>query len=165
MKIVRGNYVYIELFEYKFLLNNLNHLPDEVKNEIFCGRDTIILDEKIDEREFICIEGENLIKFLNNLEYFIDYDKVKKLDYISVCELYNDLHDELDKLKEELNDNSKFKSIETLNRILNKLNQIELRCESLKHYLHFLEGRIKLFLPDGIDYPRDYCKVRSKFIK
>lgn len=165
MKIVRGSLIYIEMFEYKFLLDNLHNLSDEIKEEIFCNGDTVVIDKILDNREFVCIKGENLIKFLNDLDYIIDYDKIKRLDAESLCDLYNSLYIELDEIRENINNGPKNKSINELDKYLNKLDQLEFKRSSIMHYINFLGGDIQLNLPDGIDYPKEYCKVYFNFNK
>lgn len=146
MKIIRDNCAYIEQEDLRHILRKDGILPRYFLEE-FTAMD-LFDSEKKENNGFITFERRESIKYINSLDYIVDYDKLKKM---SITQLYN-LCEEIEYEKQSVLEKirispNKLKTIlfvERINDLIYMYNQVD----------NFIESKKKnktILLPNGIN--------------
>ena len=164
MKIIRGNKVYVQNIDIVNLMPALSELqipfPGEVISKIFGNYFMCNSNNQYEFREY---NGEEMVKFFNGLDYIINYDEFKDLSEEEIIIKGENICNERNNAARKYNN----LTVEEAKNICDKIHAdivlADYKMASIRDYLWFKQGHIKMTLPDGIDYPEGY-KIKKNGI-
>ena len=147
MKIVFDNHVYVQKNDIMYLLENDNKNVTALERIALKYKKTI---ENADRYDFIKFKSKIDCNFFNNIDYIIDYNKVKDLS----CKELIDMGMSLASERRELA--SKYNNMDIIDRQRNFY--IKIRCKELYYKMYSLgevlwykQGRININMPNEIE--------------
>lgn len=160
MKIIINEAIYVQKNDIGYLNQTDLPIPASIYLKVF-GNEVFSIIDNSNRFEFVKFEEKSEIEFWINLDWIIDYDSVKDLDESQIIELGKTV-------AQQKNDIAKrYNAMSDDERRKNKHMIIEYKCldfkmDSLRDILRYKQGRIKFYLPDEIDFSKDYKKVKEK---
>lgn len=158
MKIFKDGAVYVQ----KNDIINLNQfdlvIPASIYLSLF-GNEVTIIDDS-NRFEFVRYDKDYEIEFFKNIDWIIDYNEVKDLDENKILELAQNITDKQKSVSEKYNSMSEEEQNENEHLLLEYQNFYFKIC-SLYDVVLFMKGRIKMTLPEGVEYPKDYVEEES----
>ena len=159
MKIITNNMMYVQQNDLYCLYFYNIPMPEVVQKKIISKNyNDIISMSIIKKNKFVACNDADVIEYFKNIDWIVDYNQVKDLSAEEIIELRKSITQEINK-KED-----KFFTLPPDERNLNMLFQCQLlylKNNSLNQLLLFKQGKIKIKLPEDIDYPDDMVSKNS----
>lgn len=132
MKVLRTNHhgaktIYITRSDIAQLTNSDASIPAKVYRQI--SNQTKIANYGMDNHGYIQFEGEEIVAYLNSLDYIIDADEYNRLNPTQIEKRFNEVNYELEKRQRQFEEQGSWRNaalIDTINNMAYKLNQIEI---------------------------------------
>lgn len=158
MKITTNTKVYVQKNDIAFLNQTDLAIPASVYMKLFENGIIFINDDnRYDFYEFDKFEE---IDFFDKIDWMIEYTEVKDLSEERIIRLGQSIIQEKNRIARVFN------SMKSEEREKNK--DLVLQCElldfklySLRDFLWFKQGHIKIELPEEVDYPIDFRKEKG----
>ena len=148
MKIIKDNKVYVQYCDITHLMEALAGLkiscPNSIIEKCFSNGFICIQDNRFD---FIEFEGLEAVEFFRNLDYIIDYEKVKDLSEDELTQLGSDINKKINKIVEEYNSMSEKDKNNNYERAITECNLLKYKMISVRDFLWFKQKHIEMKLP------------------
>lgn len=162
MKIITKECAYVQNNDIAELINALivskTECPKSVLETSFSVPFTCNEDNQYDFMEFY---DKDAIEFFKNLNYIIDYNDVKDANKEVLQNYLNKLETDKNKMIQLYNQMTKQKQAEYQTSINLRIELIEHKINTLKEFELFKNGKLRMELPDEIEYPKG-CKYGKK---
>lgn len=157
MKIFNDDCVYVQLNDIAYLNSFDLPIPASIYMKVF-GRGVTIINNG-NRYNFVRFDDESEIDFFKGLDWMIDYDEVKNLSCDEIGSMCMEVAREQTQIVEAYND-MPVDEKRCHSNMINKCQLLEFKFYSLRDFLWFKQGNIHMTLPEGIDYPKGYCKKK-----
>lgn len=158
MKIITNNKAYVQLNDISYLLRSTDLIPASIFEK--CFLDIFICTDQ-NRYEFMEFDTKEEIEFFKNLDYSVDYLELKDLTEeeiiqygISLAERRN----EIAKKYNAMSDSDKEKNLD----MVTQCELLDFKILSVRDVLWFKQGHLKMYLPDGIEYPETIPTPKEK---
>lgn len=162
MKIFINNAVYVQKNDIIYLNSCTLPIPCSIFDKAY-NKEINIIDNN-NKYEFIKFDQADEIEFFKNLSWIINYDDVKNLsdeliikEDEKICIERNNIAIKWNELEEKEKEKNK-------NMIL-ECELLDYKMDSLKTIFWFRKGKVKMILPEGVNYPTNYNTSNNKSIK
>lgn len=155
MKIINNSKVYVQKNDIVQLTSTDLEIPASIFMKIF-GNGVVIIDDS-NRYEFVEFEDPKEIQFFADIDWMVDYNKVKDLSEEEIINLGQGIQQERNEIAEKFNSMKP----EERQKHMDMYDQCELldfKTFSLRDILWFKQGHLKIELPEDVEYPIDYVK-------
>ena len=150
MKIFRNDAVYVQKNDIAYLNNTDLSIPASIFMKVF-GSGIVIIDDS-NRYDFIDFTEPKDIEFFSSLDWIFDYDDVMDLSEEEIMDLGNSIAEKRNEIVNEFSSMDKNEKEKNLSMI-QQCDLLEFKLLSLRDFLWFKQGHIKIELPDGVGYP------------
>lgn len=157
MKILCEDKVYVQKDDIYFLINSDIPIPVSIYSKLF-DNELVVFDKKI-KNKFIEFNNNGEIEFFKDLKWLLDYNELKDLTIPELAKKAEEVvkkHNKLAKRYNAMSVNKKMRNSDILRRI----DLLDYKIEEYKTLILFKDNKIKLELPDDVEYPKEY---KNKF--
>lgn len=149
MKIYYNNKIYVQVIDLMWL-NTLNiDIPSIVRKSLFKNSYKLINDS-ISNSDFIYFEDEDIIKYFNDLDWIIDYDKVKYLSLYKLFLYSNAIKNKCNELIKKYNKMDYYDKIRNAN-LKDDIKYLNIKYFNIRDYILYRIGIIKYELPNNVE--------------
>lgn len=118
------------------------------------GSGIVIIDDS-NRYEFVEFNTPKEIEFFKGIDWMIDYNEVKDLSEEETFELGQSILEEKNAIAKKFNSMSKEEKEKNRNMI-SQCKLLDFKIYSLRDFLWFKQGQIKMKLPNGVDSPNGF---------
>lgn len=159
MKIIMNDCVYVQKHDLKHCCMYMWNREPTLFFKVF--RKDIIMVNDSNRYEFVKFDDYDVIEYFKNLDWIVDYNSVKDLNKIGFVTLGEEIVIEMQKLSNKLNAMSK-EELENHLDMVTEYEKLEYKMCSLRDIIWYKQGKIKMTLPEGVEYPRGYVFNNKK---
>lgn len=162
MKIITNDCAYVQNSDIAELMNALIVTQTECPKSVFeTSFSCPFTCNEENQYEFIEFHDKDAIEFFKNANYIIDYSDVKDAKKEVLQNYLNKLETDKNKMIQLYNQMSKEKQSEYHSSINLRTRLIDHKIKTLKEFELFKNGKLRMELPEGIEYPKG-CKYGKK---
>lgn len=154
MKIITDNAVYVQKNDIAFFNRTDLLIPASIFMKVF-GNGVVIIDDS-NRYEFVEFNTPEEIKFFKMIDWIIDYDEVKDLSEEEIIALAQNIADEKNNIAQMFNSmtlDERDKNID----MVSQCKLLDFKMYSLRDFLWFKQGHIKMELPEGTSLPVEFA--------
>lgn len=158
MKIITRNSAFVQMNDLAYLNQSDLEIPASIFLKIF-DSGIVIIDDR-NRYHFIEFKETKEIEFFKTIDWMIDYNKVKELSEKEIIELAQSITEERNDIAQKFNSMTQ----EQRKKDMNMISQCELldfKFYSLRDFLWFKQGHIKMTFPEGIELPTELSKEKG----
>lgn len=144
MKIIDKTAVYVQKKDLKFIY--VNNLPITEEVALRLVSNPMINDSN--QYEFEKFEDKETIKYFKNLDWIIEYDKIKYYTEDELIEICKKIINESNKIADKFNKMNNALKEKHLDMIT-RCELLEYKMHSIRDALWFKQGRITVSLPES----------------
>lgn len=159
MKIIMKDCVYVQKNDLVHLWNHEQEILSSVVQKVF-GDGVVIVNDS-NRYEFVKFDDPNEIEYFKKLDWIIDYNAVKDLNKIGFVILGEEIALKMQNLDDKYNEMDEYEREHNLH-IVDDYERCMYMLYSLKEILLFKQGKLKMILPDGVEYPKGYKEVNKE---
>ena len=176
MKVITNNAAFVQKNDVAYLIQSDLEIPASIITKVF-GGDTFIIDNHSrydftefdvgrgvaiindsNRYDFVKFDAPEEIEFFKGIEWIIDYNEVKDLSEDEIIALCQSIAEEKNRIAQ------KFNSMEIDERKRNvsmaiQCELLDLKMYSLRDFLWFKQGHIKMKLPASIEIENGINKL------
>ena len=149
MKIVTENAVYVQKNDIFRLFHVNSTIPHTIIAKAFKNGLQTIDDSS--RYEFVKYKDNKDIEFFNGLDWIVDYNSVKDLSDDEITKMEQDIAQEVRKIVQQI-----VSMPEQGSTMIIQSKLLNFKMYFLRDFLLFRHGKLKMTLPEGIDYPKGY---------
>lgn len=162
MKIITKDCAYVQKNDIVYLNETDLPIPASVFMKIF-GKGTVIINDS-NRFEFISFENPDEIEFFKDIDWMIDYNEVKDLSEEEIINLGQSIAQKQNEIAVKYNSMSEKEKEENISMV-QQYELLDFKIYSLRDILWFKQGHIKMYLPEGIEYPANFPKKENSIQK
>lgn len=158
MKIITRNSAFVQMNDLAYLNQSGLEIPASIFLKIF-NSGIVIIDDR-NRYHFIEFKEPKEIEFFKTIDWMIDYNKVKELSEKEIIELAQSIAEKRNDIAQKFNSMTQ----EQRKKDMNMVSQCELldfKFYSLRDFLWFKQGHIKMTFPEGIELPTELSKEKG----
>lgn len=148
MKIYYNNKIYVQVIDLMWLRTFNINIPYNIRETLVVTYYKLINDS-ISNRDFICFEDEDIIKYFNDLDWIIDYNDVKDLSLYKLFLYSNDIKNKCNELIKKYNKMDYYNKIRNAN-LKDDIKYLNIKYFNVRDYILYRIGIIKYELPNGV---------------
>lgn len=150
MKIITDDSVYVQKNDIAYLNETDLPIPASIFMKVF-GNGIVIIDDS-NRYEFVKFEAPEEIEFFKGLSWMINYNEVKDLSKGETITLAQSIAREKNEIATKFNSMSEKERKENM-QMVQQCELLDFKIHSLRDVFWFKQGRIKMDLPEEIEYP------------
>lgn len=164
MKIITNNSVFVQMNDLAYLNQSDLEIPASIFMKIF-GNGIVIIDNR-NRYHFMEFKDSKEIEFFKAIDWMIDYNKVKDLSEKEIMELAQSIAGERDNIAQKFNSMTQEQRKKNISMV-SQCELLDFKFYSLRDFLWFKQGHIKMTFPEGIELPNELSqeKVAKKLVK
>ena len=159
VKIITENAVYVQKNDIAYLNHTDLPIPASIFIKVF-GNGVVIIDDS-NRYEFEKVEDNHEIEFFKRLDWIVDYNSVKDLSDDEIIEIGKSIAQSKNQIAKQFNSMSENERKENL-EMVTQCELLDFKMYSLRDILWFKQGHLKMTLPIGIDYPKEFVQKNEK---
>ena len=146
MKVFVNNKVYVQNNDLAYFLKGVEgkSVPSSIFNKIF--GDVFIVDGS-NRNDFVEFTSPEEVEFFRNCDWIIDYDSFNAMSEEEIIEYATHINDERNRIAEEFNSLSVEERKDKYISTAIKLEVLDFQFESVRDFLWYKQGHIKIKLP------------------
>ncbi|MBE6160472.1 MAG: hypothetical protein E7157_05460 [Lactobacillales bacterium] len=145
--------IYVQKNDIMYLNQTDLSIPASIFMKIF-GNGVTIIDNS-NRFEFVEFTNSHEIEFLKNIDWIIDYNEVKELSKDEIMKLANEIANKQNEIADKYNNMSP-EDKQNNKDIIFQHETLDYKFYSLRDFLWFKQGHLKMELSEGIEYPSDF---------
>ena len=156
MKIITNDSAFVQKNDIAYLSQSGLEIPASIFLKVFGGGVVIIGDHN--RYDFVEFDAPEEIEFFKGIDWMIDYNEVKDLSEEEIISLGQSIAEEKNRIAQNFNS----MELEERKRNMDMVSQCELldfKIYSLRDFLWFKQGHIKMKLPTGFEQERGIKKL------
>lgn len=161
MKILTKNAIYIQKNDLAYLMTTIPNVPDNIITKAIKQGEMII--DNTHRYEFIKFTKKNEIEYLNKQDWILDYNSIKNLTEKEMITLGQNIVKERNILAKKFNAMPEEKRLQSLYMEI-QCGQLEFKMNSLRDYIFYKQGKIKMSIPKPEEQKDKTIKVLVKSI-
>ncbi len=159
MKIITDKEVYVQKNDIAYL--NQTDIPILASVYTKMLNNGIIIIDDSNRYEFVKFDKKEEIEFFKKLDWIVDYNKVKDLTEEEIISLAQSIQQERETIAHKYN-SLKSEERENHPEMVRDCELLEFKIYSLRDFLWFKQGHIKMTLPEGITLPKDFKPAKEE---
>lgn len=158
MKIINDNSAYVQKNDIAYLNQTDLSIPVSIFMKVF--ENGIVIIDNSNRYEFVKFETPKEIEFFKGLSWMINYNDIKDLSEKEIIELGQNIAQERNEIVIKFNSMTEEERKENMNMV-QQCDFLDFKMYSLRDFLWFKQGHIKMELPEGVEYPADFHDQKS----
>lgn len=162
MKIIKEGSAYIQLNDIHTIMDSDCIVPISFVEAVYNNGELIVTDDN--RHDFVTFTGEENIRFVNSLNFLLDYNEVSNLTSKDDYKAFgNRIEDEKKRIEEKISSSDQ-RDIDAIKKMLLNCHLLEEKMLSLRNVLWYAQGKLPMTLPDGVE-PLSYKRTAGDNIK
>lgn len=145
--------IYVQKNDIVYLNQTDLGIPASIFMKIF-GNGIVIINNR-NRFEFVEFTNSHEIEFFKNIDWIIDYNEIKELSEDEIMKLANEMLHKQNEIADKYN-NMNPEDKKNNQDMLFQHETLDFKIYSLRDFLWFKQGHLKMELPEGIEYPSDF---------
>lgn len=150
MKIITDNAVYVQKNDIAYLNRTDLLIPASIF--VKCLDNGIVIIDDSNRYEFVEFNSPEEIEFFKMIDWIVDYDEIKDLSEEEIITLAQTIADKKNSIAQIFNSMTLDERDKNMNMVF-QCKLLDFKMFSLRDFLWFKQGHIKMELPEGTDLP------------
>ena len=162
MKVFVNNSVYVQKNDIGFLSTTDFVVPASIFLKVF-GSGKLIIDDR-NKYEFVRFDDAREVDFFRNVDWILDYGECRRLSEEEIIKMGKEIAQSKNNLARIFNGMSNEERKKNI-IMVEECERLEFKMYSLRDFLWFCQGHIKMILPSGVKYPENIKLNNSRKLK